>query len=453
MKFYNREKEIAILNKIERNFRIAILGRRRIGKTRLVEHYYGDNSITFFIPAEKTEKEIISNWVDEYPDFHLSKVATFKEFFTFVFVHIDKVIFLDEIQNILKVNKSFIFDLQYLIDKHKPRLVVSGSVVSTMKEIVEEYKSPLYGRFDFIIKLNELDFSTVYKIGKDLHIQTEDIFKLYAVFGGTPKYYELIEKIKKFEFTEFVLQMFVHYPRPLYPEIKTMLKEEFGKEYKMFFSILSAIAQGKNRSSEIAGFVGRKQTDITKYISMLKNDFEIIERKLPLTGGKRGIYVIKNPIFSFWFNGVWRYNQLLELGEEERLTRIMQRNIEKHISFSFETIILQLLESNVIKLPIRFDMYGTQWGRIRNTPKEKQEYEIDICAINEEQILYGECKWKDGVDGEKLLKELEKKVQYVDWSNKKRKETYAIFAKSFKRRIKKKNVFLFDLNDIVKRLQ
>ncbi|MAF35738.1 hypothetical protein CL622_01305 [archaeon] len=461
MKFYNREKEIKVLDSIRRDFRIAVIGRRRIGKTRLVEHFYKDRCVTFFIPAEKAEKEIISGWVDEYTSLNLPKVDNFKEFFKFVFIHLNqKVIFLDEIQNSLKVNKSFIFDLQRAIDKYKPKLVISGSLISVMKKIVEDYKSPLYGRFDFIIKLNELDFKTIFTLCKNIGLSCEDSFKLFAIFGGVPKYYELIEKMKKVNVEELVLDMFVRYPRPLYEEIKTMLKEEFGREHKTFFSIISSISQGKNKSSEIAGFIGKKQTEITKYLSLLRSDFEVIQRETPFITKKRGIYVIKNNIISYWFRAIWRYNQLLETGDEKQAVNIVKKNLNKSISLRFETIIIDLLKAEVIKLPFTPDQISRQWGKFRGE-KGKNDYEIDLVAIQNKsnQILFGECKWKDKVDAEKILKGLKEKSSYFSWPSEKekeqRKEYFAIFAKSFKNKVdvfEGKNVYCIDLKDIEKKI-
>jgi len=463
MKFYNREKEIKILDGIKKDFRIAVIGKRRIGKTRLVEDFYKDKCITFFIPAEKAEKEIINGWVSEYSSLNLPKVETFKEFFEFIFFHFkEKIIFLDEIQNSLKINKSFIFDLQRAIDKHKPKLVISGSLISIMKKLTEDYKSPLYGRFDFIIKLDELNLKTVYEICKDLGLSFEDTLKVFAIFGGIPKYYELIEKMKKFSFENFILDMFVKYPRPLYEEVKTMLKEEFGKEHKSFFSILSSISQGKNKSSEIAGFIGKKQTEITKYLSMLKDDFEIIRRCTPLISEKKGVYEIKNNIFSFWFRNVWKYNQLLETNDENQAVEIIKKNLNKVISLNFENIILDLFKSKIIKLPFSPNKIGKQWGKIPSAEKGKNTYEIDIVALNKEkkQILFGECKWKDKINAEKIVKELIKKTDHINWPSeedrKKRKEYFAIFAKSFSRKIKEfegKEVYCFDLEDIEKILR
>ncbi len=462
MRFYNREEEIKLLGEIKKDFRVAVIGRRRIGKTRLVEHFYKNESITFFMPAEKAEKEIIKDWVEEYPLLHLPKVESFKEFFDFIFVHFkNKIIFLDEIQNSLKINKSFIFDLQRAIDKYKPKLVISGSLISVMKKITEDYRSPLYGRFDFIIKLKELDFKTVYKICIDLGLSIEDTFKLFAIFGGIPKYYELIEKIKTFNFENFVLDMFIKYPRPLYEEVRTMLKEEFGSEHKTFFSIISSISQGKNKSSEIADFIGKKQTEITKYLHMLREDFEIIKREMPIIDKKKGIYEIINNIFYFWFKNIWKYNQLLETGNEDQAVDILQKNLNKNISLKFENIIIKLIKSKIINLPFLPENIGKQWGKFKGE-KGKNTYEIDIVALNkkEKKILFIECKWKNKIDALKIVKKLKEKAEYVVWpaenNMKDRKEYFAVFAKSFKNKIKEfegKKVYCFDLKDIEKALK
>jgi len=449
MKFYDRERETELLKKLKKDFRIAIVGRRRIGKTRLVEETFKNNLLTLFIPAEKTEAEIIRDWSKEYKE--IPPVNTFHELFKFIFGDVDKIIFIDEIQNILKVNKSFIFDLQRLIDKYKPKLIVTGSLIRTTKKMIENYKTPLYGRFDIIIKLQELKFQVIYQICKDLKYSFEDAIKFYSVFGGIPKYYELLEKVGKIDLSEFVLNSFVNYPRPLYEEIRTMLKEEFGKEYKIFFSILSSISRGKNKLVEIANFVGREPTKITKYLSLLKDDFEIIEREVPVVKGKKGIYKIRNNLFHFWFSNIWAYAELIERNEEEIVVEKVKNNLNSWISFKFEDIIKEMIRDKL--LFSNFTKIGKQWGKIPNKPKGENTYEIDLVGLNEKtkEILFIECKWKNKVNAEKICKELAEKAKYVEWNNEDRKESFAIFAKSFGKRIKEienKKVYCFDLRDL-----
>lgn len=454
MKFYGRVPETKALDRLKKDFRIAVVGRRRIGKTTLIEHHYGSRCLTLFIPAEKAEREIVHDWVAEYKDLHLPEVGTLKEFFDFIFFHIkDRVFFIDEIQNVLKVNKSFLFDLQRMIDKYRPNLVVSGSLIGTMKHILEDNRNPLYGRFDHIIKLKELDFRTVHEICADLKIDTEDAIRLYSVFGGVPKYYELIEKLGCPPLDELILEMFVRYPRPLYEEVKTMLKEEFGSEHRTFFSILSAISQGNNKASEIAGYLGKKETEITKYLALLRNDFELIDRIVPVTGGNKGIFTIKNNLVSFWFRNIWKNNQLIETGHERTVEAATLRDFEQNVSRAFEGIVHELVIAGMV--PFEYTAIGRQWGKIPGEPKDRNQYEIDILALNEKSLdaLIIECKWQDDVNAPALLEKMKARSNAVLWNRGQRTEHYAIFAKSFKKQSEDDKVYLYDMKAIKRILE
>ena len=450
MKFYDRKKEIETLGNLKGDFRVAVVGRRRIGKTRLVEDFYSKDRLTLFVSAEKSEKEIIKDWSEEYKE--IPKVSSFKDLFEYLFTQKkDKLVFIDEMQNLLKVNKGFVFDLQRLIDKHKPRLVVSGSLLRMMKKMVENYKSPLFGRFDLILKLRELDFLTVAEICRDLKIGIEDSVKLYSVFGGVPKYYELIEKMKNFELESFVHEMFVRYPRPLYEEVKLMLKEEFGKEHRMFFSILSAISQGNTKLSEIANFVGTEQTKITKYLHLLQQDFEIIRRETPLVGGKRGVYRITSNLINFWFANIWKYQELVE-SEEEKLEDILKNSLNSWNGKIFESIAFELIKSASLELPVKFTRIGRQWGSVKNAEAGKNEYEIDIVCLDETRkgALFVECKWSDLKEKEamKILEELKEKSRFVEWER--HKEYFGLVGKKVlgKENLRKEGFFVWDLKDI-----
>jgi hypothetical protein len=98
-----------------------------------------------------------------------------------------------------------------------------------------------------------------------------------------------------------------------------------------------------------------------------------------------------------------------------------------------------LIKYNLFK----FTKIGRWWHK---------DKEIDIVALNEQpkEILFAECKWQDKVDAEKVLVELKEKSQYVEWNNEKRKEKYAVFAKSFSKKFRQKDVYLFDLKDMEK---
>ena len=85
--------------------------------------------------------------------------------------------------------------------------------------------------------------------------------------------------------------------------------------------------------------------------------------------------------------------------------------------------------------------------------KGKNTYEIDLVGIKEDtkEILFCECKWQHKVNADIIINELSKKAEYVDWFNDERNESYAVFAKSFSKKItlfNNKKVHCYDLKEI-----
>ncbi len=63
-----------------------------------------------------------------------------------------------------------------------------------------------------------------------------------------------------------------------------MLIEEFGKNYGTYFSILSAIAGGRNTQAEIEAALGEKS--VGGYLKRLIDDYNIIIRQHPILAKK-----------------------------------------------------------------------------------------------------------------------------------------------------------------------
>ncbi|BCS82383.1 hypothetical protein CaldiYA01_23430 [Caldicellulosiruptor diazotrophicus] len=75
------------------------------------------------------------------------------------------------------------------------------------------------------------------------------------------------------------------------------------------------------------------------------------------------------------------------------------------------------------KLPFIFENIGKWWG---NNPYKKREEEIDIVAFDNNNILFGECKWRNQkVDMSVLNNLIEKSMIFNN-----RKKFYVLFSKS-----------------------
>jgi AAA+ ATPase superfamily predicted ATPase len=451
MKFYDREKEMDFLRGLKGGFFVAVVGRRRVGKTRLVNEAF-PNRIYLFVPEDKEENIIALEWSEEVkkhvpmPESH-----SITEILEFLF-RSGNLVFIDEFQNLEKVRKGMISDIQRLVDTHKEnlRLVIAGSYVSIMKKMLTDSRNPLFGRVDFIMKLKELDFPTVFRILSDLGYGMKDAVEFHSVLGGMPKYYEILEKTRGNP-RRFIERMFIEEPAPFRYEGEVILRNEIGSEYRNYFSILEALSIGKNTMNEISDYLGKESKSITKYMDMLVRDYELVRRKAPVTEdfrrSKNGRYFIVNPFFRFWSYFVHRNISIMEEGDTERAKEVFERDFDQYVSIDFEEI-----ATDIVRNRMNYQKVGSWWNRRGD--------EIDIVALNErnKEILFGEVKWRNRKIGCDVLDKLMEKKEIVKWNNEDRKERFLMvsksgFTKKCLERMDDGGIMHWDLKDIENFLQ
>ena len=461
MRFINREEEIRVIKECKslsdkKLFSLCVFGLRRIGKTRLILESIKDRDLYFFVNKDKQSESLLKEYEDTLKSRNILTefefIETWDIFFTILFERYKGTLVFDEFQNFMYVEKSVFGILQKNIDLNENKkgilIIFSGSTIGLIKKIFSDGKEPLYGRLKRRINLKELSFFHIVKLCGELNIKNlEDVITLYTVFGGFPRYYIAIEdEDLKGKTPEEIFEKFFFVENAVFEEeVSTILSLEFGKRRGIYYDILTAIAQGNTKISKIASNLQKKETALTRQINELINHFNIVNVKKQVCG-KKTIMNIEHPLMNFWFKFFYK-NLSLYKRRDGLLIKKIKGNVNSYVGKRFEKVCEEFLEKNQI---FRFDLIGKQWGKIPKAPKGKNTYEIDICAINEKtkEILFAECKWKNKVNPEKILEELKEKSKYVDWNNGKRKEYYAIFAKSFSKKIE--GVYLFDLKDLRK---
>ena len=460
VKFYNRKNEVGLIKRIlnaEGTRFVIVKGIRRIGKTRIIlEMLKQKNYVYIFVPKDKTTGSFLE---EASKELNIPKFTKITDFLRYVFDKYEFV-FMDEFQNFTHMDKSAYSDMQKLLDGFKRAdkkicIFVAGSSYSLMNKIFSEYSKALYGRRDIEITLDELDIIDIFKLLDDLGIKDfQDKIKFWSVFGGIPKFYELVEILSPNSFEEFIEITFSTNFRSWLDEGNTILKSEFGGEYKTYYTVMEAIAYGKTKLSEIASVFDNNATQTNRYLTMLRKEYNLVMRADPLISRKSrlGIYATKNNFFNFWFRFVKKHESYYEQKRTKEIIEFFKENFNSYLGTTFELLCKELLKENIIMPSYTFTKTGRQWGHIKEKPKGENAYEIDIVALNEhtKEILFCECKWKRGVNAEKVLAELKEKAQHVQWNNQKRKEHYAIFAKSFKKKFKQKGIRLYDLKDLEK---
>lgn len=435
--FIDRQQELAVLN--DRYARkgaefIILYGRRRIGKSELIEHFLKTTRGIRFLAREESKhlqlKKISRDCAEFFNDDFLqrSPFGDWDSFFAYLAGKTKErlVIAIDEFPYLVKEDPSLPSIIQEYWDKRLKDsgivLILSGSSISMMEEYTMQHSSPLYGRRTGQILLHGFKFTDVL----DYIGNFTQAVEYYSVFGGTPAYIMAIDK--QIGVFENITKKILSADASLFKDVEFVLRMELN-EPRYYFSILLSIAKGNNRIGLIMNDTGLDKGLITKYLSILI-DLQLVKRKIPVTDNHRsrkGLYQLSDNLFTFWFRFVHPNIERIERGEGVLVLQThIQPQIAQYIGQSFESMAEDLfLEFNREGLlPFCFDTIGSWW--------DKGE-EIDIVAYQKESssILFCECKWQEKVNAEKLLVKLKEKAAAVPWMDKTRKEYYCIIARSF----------------------
>jgi len=493
MRFYNRNTELALLLELSQRAEqfaqfTSIIGRRRVGKTELVRQHLNKNTLgeakrgLYFFVEKRPSQALLTEFSEclkqSIP--HAPIFSDWKDFFVFLFaeatsppVPLSKnwrggngplVAVFDEFQNFLSVEPAVYSILQGVWDewhkRSKIHLIVIGSVVGLMKKVFQDAKEPLYGRLTREITLTPLPLESVFQICSELGFDTaeptqpkgftstEAIFTLYGIFGGMPRYYELIESmglggksvkeiLQKALFSSFA---------PFRNEVREIILSEFGGNSYTYIAILEAIATGKTRLSEIAGPAGLPATSLSKYMRELSDMFELVQREVPVTErtwkSKKSRYKIRDPFLAFWMRFVYRQLSIYEAGNYQYFLEKLDTYLAEFMGLAFEVIIKELLQTLTLqgKAPISFHKIGRWWNR---------QKEIDLVALNRDtgDALFVECKWTSNEVDIDVLHELKRKSEDVPAG--KGRRFYLLASKSgFSNRLRQvqnDNIFLWDV--------
>jgi AAA+ ATPase superfamily predicted ATPase len=398
MIFFDRTRETDALKTIHQqsleHAQFTVLtGRRRIGKTSLVLHAYKEIPFLYFFVSKKAETALCEDYRQEIITKLgvplLGKVSRFADIFEYI-MQIAKqrpiTLFIDEFQEFLRINVSVYSDMQRIWDLHKNEarinLIVGGSVQSLIHKIFESNKEPLYNRQTAIIRVNKFPPSVLKEIlaCHNPNYTNDDLLALYSFTGGVAKYVELLMD-KGATTRRQMIDAIVQADSVFLSEGKNLLIEEFGKDYGIYFSILTAIASGHAQRSQIEDIIGK---EIGGYLTMLEDSYGIIHKHKPLFATKNSNihYRLNDNFLTFWFRFIFKYNHMLEIEAFEALRQIIERDYE-----TFSGKMLEQYFKEKLAEQQQFTRIDSWWSRNGMS-------EIDIIAINEinKEVVFYEVK-------------------------------------------------------------
>ena len=413
MRFFDRETEFEKLKEIENlSHEVAqftiITGRRRIGKTEMVKKFYENKTMLYFFVARKAEADLCDIFIDEIRvKLNIPMLNTKGMSFAAVFKYIMELsqtqhitLFIDEFQDFYRVNPSIYSDMQNIWDSYKNKahinLIVAGSVNTLMNKIFKNKKEPLFGRQTDTIHVRPFRPSVLKEIMSEYcpDYKKSDLLALYTLTGGVAKYVELFIDRKKFTERK-MLDMFFERDSYFLPEGKNMLVDEFGKDYGIYFSILTLIAQGRNTRSDMESALNIKE--LSGYLKNLTEEYGLINKMQPIyekSTNKNVHYTIDDQFLRFWFRFVYKYTHIIEAGGNEKLRTIAERDFTTVSGKSLESYFYEMLKET------------GNYTRLGYWHDRKGENEIDIIAEDEveNKIEFIEVKRQSKNFDEDILK-------------------------------------------------
>ena len=211
-----REKEIERLNRAmnEKEAQlILVYGRRRVGKTYLINEYFDDDfAFRFTGSLQQTNKEQLKNFSLELSGYagEESKIpADWTEAFFQLRQYLEKyqkqagkkntVVFLDEMPWMDKQRSGFFQAFEWFWNdwgnsRKNLVFVVSGSAASWMTEKLDENKGGLFNRQTCRLYLEPFDLRTteLYLQSRNIFWSRYDIVRCYMIMGGIPFYLKML---------------------------------------------------------------------------------------------------------------------------------------------------------------------------------------------------------------------------------------------------------------------
>ncbi len=418
---------------------MLILHGRRIGKSYLLNHFskkYQNNTV-FFTADKSAEKSNVKSFCEELNNVlkfgtFLNSFETWKDVFSF-FKDIELkqrlVIIIDEFTYLQSSNPAFDSILQNAIDRVLKQknifLILCGSEVSTIEDIIDDSTKPLYGRKTAELKLEPFSYLEAKEFFP--RYSNEEALTVYSILGGTPLYLSLFDD--SLSIRENIIKNCLSTTGYLFNEVENLLRMEL-KETSFYKNIMLAINSGASNLNTIRDKVGEDSAKISKYISVLIN-LGYIKKEIPCGEKDRirnTLYSISDNYFAFYFAFIFKHRNILngfispEIFYDKEITN---EKLNAFIKKRFEDICKAYLKQQFYlgKMPFYPQEIGRWWG---NNPILKKQEEIDILALDDENAIICECKYTNEKFDLKQLKDLEQSALCINKENK----SFIIFSKS-----------------------
>jgi uncharacterized protein len=418
--FVNRVRELAALTAWweQPDARPALVwGRRRVGKTMLIQQFAQDRRTIFHTGAGRSAggelvqlsrhvaaatpeglrnltRRPYADWDDAFE--HLAEAARTDPI----------LLILDEYPELERTSPDLPGIIRAFLDRAagrtQLRLLLCGSAVRSMRAMQEE-RAPLHGRFDLRLQVHPFEpwEASLLLTGLD----PADQALVYGLLGGIPLYLTWWDT--QASLRENLRRLVCQPAAPLLVEGDLVLATE-AEPGEQPAAVLHAIANGKTRHNEIKDWV---RAEPSRTLDRLI-DLRLVDRLVPVTEdparSRRRVYRVADNFLAFYLGLVSRYRADIERGLGESILTVMLASLDDHLGHPWEDTVRRYVRRECAAGRLAPDVVavGPWWTA------EGQD-EIDILALTgraRTPALAGEVKWTQTVEAPRLVNDLRRKV-------------------------------------------
>lgn len=405
-RFIDREDEVRALRQIVARHRPALIllyGRRRVGKTYLLDHAWEGQRVFYYLaadsPATLNRQELLrdlSAWTQvplEQQDY-----PTWRTVFR-LFVQLARqaplVVVLDEFQYLLDQEDDIASQLAAVWDREVGdaplTIALSGSEVTTMARL-QQGSQPLYGRPDWSARLRPFDYWNTARMTPQRTPREAGL--VYGIFGGTPRY--LASGHAEEPLAAFVTHAFLSPQGDVHLQVEHIIEQEKGiREPADYRAVLTAIASGKTELNAItlAAGLGGTPHVARRALKVLEN-LELVWRERNYGAAETAPYRyrIADNAVRFWYTFIHQNRGRLETGDPAAVwTHRVQPLLNDYMGKVFE----QIAREGFRRWHAAWGYAdAAQWARWEGQDRNRRSIEIDIVAsLDDGRLLTGEIKW------------------------------------------------------------
>jgi AAA+ ATPase superfamily predicted ATPase len=416
--FYGRGAELGQLESILRRkrwFFTRVSGRRRIGKTALIQQALrsvGSANVLYVQVPDSAPAGVLSAVADAMDTFSVDELrfprpSTLLELAQTIgaLARAGTVVALDEFQYFSRKSlREFNSHLQAVVDELSRDaahvvggLFVLGSLHTELVALLEDRDAPLYNRATDHIELGHLDVAsilTIMRVHSD--VTPERLLFLWNLFEGVPKFYRdcFEQGVLRTSRPELLERMFFLSSSPLRSEADNWFLSELRGRYDVILKYVARHPGCTNGDlvDHVRHVSSESPEQVGGYLKILIEKYGMIEKRLPVFSrvkAKKGRYYLRDNFLRSWLAALASPVSAINFRPVSDLVAQADQRLCDAEGFGLERLVATLYEERSRKglgdfsLTTRIEGY---WDR--------RDVEIDLVAIDEDtrRIRFGTCK-------------------------------------------------------------